>query len=296
MAERKGGCAAWLIGLPLVILGFLVYYVWPRLKRLHLFVGPRERRVRKCLHELEHGEGWPRLLAAEILGQLREPRAVPLLVATLGTEDGDEAITALVSIGDDAVAPLIQAARATGEGRRRALVALSRLGAGVSDDILMEGLFGAGSLVSETLEIVRRTRPSSLIATLLPRLSDPDWEIRCRAVKVLAAIGGPESVAAVRPMLRDEDSLVRATVIHALDALKPADIGETMLRVVRGEDEEEGLRVEAAMALGRAEGPESLVRLTRTEPSLGEILALAIEYLSHEARPTGSSQSASAER
>lgn len=270
-----------------VLLGVLLFYVLPRLKRLPLRLMPREMRVRRLLTDLKEKEGWSRSFAIDDLGRIKAPRAIPLLVAALDKDDDHESvINALVMIGRKSVPYLLETAKSSSElGRSSAFKALARLHAELPAALLTEGLFSSDNGIMEaSFQLLQQSKSKEVVQAAIERLDNQQYEQRLRAVKVLAAMGSAECTAVLPHLLQDPYPHVRAEVITALEHVKPENLQSTLLAVLRDDDEDESIRTLAAMALGRLKGLPYLTDLGVAEASLAYLVDEASELLQNEAR------------
>jgi hypothetical protein len=78
-------------------------------------------------------------------------------------------------------------------------------------------------------ELLSRFQPAALVATCAALLSDPQPTVRWLAVVVLARVGrdNPETIAALRGALADQDDDVRQTAAWALGRCEQAGAIET---------------------------------------------------------------------
>lgn len=164
---------------------------------------------------LQHAHPSVRVHAVHALSRLHNSRALPAMVGALGdTENsGAGAIAAekaLVSWGEDAKSPLLEAAK-TGPGhvRPRAIRALGRIGG------------------------------EDLPPHLEPLLADEAPAVRTQAAVALAAMLQERSIELIAPLLQDPDKWVRYGVAEALVRAGSAR-GERVLNEARADPDEQG--------------------------------------------------------
>ena len=167
--------------------------------------------------------------AATMLGTLRDPRAVAPLVSVLRDSDRavrDAAISALLAIGEPAVAPL---------------------GVCLSDPVLT-----VQELASSVLATIADAR---VLTPLVKALASPDWIVRMHAAKGLGRIKDPGAVAPLVPLLQDKVKAVREETSSALAA-----IGEAALPSLLGmlTHAEWLVRLHVVEALGKTRSPEAV--------------------------------------
>jgi len=277
--------ALWLIGLPLVGVVYLLFHVIPRAKRIHLRFLPRARRVRRLLSDIETRSGWPRLLAMEELGALRERAAIPALVAMLDTAESQGAVDALVNIGGASTETLLALVRVgkDGSAEHAAWTALARLNAEVPPELLVPALLSPHPQVEEAARAILLTSRLPAVAdALVLRLSVTEWAVRERAVQLLGQVGQPAVARELIPLLEDPYPHVRSAVIGALEKLRPPDLELLLQDRVRDDTEDWGIRVAGAMALGRVSGLSSLRSLSGHSAEVSNVVDEAATYLKSE--------------
>jgi len=250
-------------------------------------------RVDELIQQLETGDRWERRLAAEQLGQLGDPKAVPALLQTLHDEDEwlfvrEHAAHSIGQIGDlNAVPELLDAY----EGR--------------PFDIKKPILRAIGEILSRTSPDDDHSRKifSDTVDWLIQRIAQyGKWEINSErdaaAVEALGESRDPKAIPVLVEHLLDDDRPAVATdaafglrhfndpqVIHALiqaatnknipiDAREAAvkslgDIGnpevvDTLIQILKDSSVEYTVRSDAALALGRIGDPKAIEPLIRT--------------------------------
>ncbi len=226
--------------------------------------------VQRVTPDLSSGNWQVRAAAITTLSRLGDPRAVPLLIASLKDKEPRvrvEGIRSLSAIGDKrAVDPLIgalgdtssdvrfQAAAALGDLKdTRAVGPLSAL---INDRDLRVSATAA--------EALARMEDPRAIRLMLDSLGSGDWRTRARAAQVLARIperSFPE--AAVGPLvkaLRDGDLVVRYYASEALVAAAAPAVGPLvgLMRSGNGTERERAARV--LLRIGPA-AADSLIQL-----------------------------------
>ncbi len=112
------------------------------------------------------------------------------------------------------------------------------------------------------LKALGRLGDPSTVAAVIPLLGDEDWGIRREAAKTLGTLGTPAAIKALVPVLDDPEPSVRATAAVALEEINPADFHE----IAATELETEDLGVSRAALyrlLARTEHPDILGLLER---------------------------------
>lgn len=122
------------------------------------------------------------------LGKIRDERVLdPLMLQLRNDEFKDDAIHALVELGEPAVEKLIVALRDKDENvRKSAVLALGRI------------------------------KNSDAITPLITMLGDQDWFTRLTAAAALESIGDDRGREAIKPLLKDPDMVVKMRVERIL--------------------------------------------------------------------------------
>lgn len=164
-----------------------------------------------------------RYVAAWALGELGDPRAVPLLVAALSRPEGvaREAARALVKLGAVAVPALVEAlpgSAATARGY--AVRTLGELGDPRAAAALTAAL-GDPGVRADAARALGKLGVSTGAGALLPLLGDPEWRVRLEAARSLGHLQAGEAEAAL-DRLRGEDPEpeVRAWAARSLSVLR----------------------------------------------------------------------------
>lgn len=153
--------------------------------------------------------------AALALGNLKDPRAVPILLPLLDDENELVAHYAALALGktgcSQAVEPLLQVLRDGGPGRRiNAITALEGLGTRQAVPAIIEALFARDNEVREAaaraLQFIPDERAWKPLSYLL---KDPSYRIRILSAYALAYINPDQALPVLRRMLRDEVQMVR---------------------------------------------------------------------------------------
>ncbi len=200
-----------------------------------------DRERASVLQDLRDGDPEVRRLAVERIDVLGEDEGVAQLIERLGDPDWRVRKSAVqriaTRIDPDQTAQKLIAALADGEnpGRRNSAVeALVAIGGGAvaplidaCDDtdcdvrkFVVDALAGIGS--------------EAAIDALCARLADPDVNVRAAAADALGAVGGTAARRALRGTACDtlQDSLVRFSALHALEALEEPMLAEELSSVL----------------------------------------------------------------
>ncbi|MDH5640708.1 MAG: HEAT repeat domain-containing protein [Nitrospira sp.] len=132
------------------------------------------------------------------LGKIRDERVLaPLMLQLRNDEFKDDAINALVELGEPAVSRLVAALRDKDENMRKsAVLALGRIRSGEAVDPLIE------------------------------MIGDKDWFIRLTAAAALEAIGDERGRDAIKPLLKDPDLVVKMRVERILAKWKKQPLSQ----------------------------------------------------------------------
>jgi len=133
------------------------------------------------------------------LGKIRDERVLaPLMLQLRNDEFKDDAIMALVELGEPAIPLLVTALRDKDEQvRKSAVLALGRI------------------------------KNDQAIAPLIEMLEDADWFIRLTAAAALESIGDERGRHAITPLLKDPDMVVRMRVERILAKWKKQPVSES---------------------------------------------------------------------
>ena len=129
-----------------------------------------------------------RKYAIAALGKIRDERVLdPLMLQLRNDEFKDDAVNALVELGQPALSRLIKALKDKDENvRKQAVLALGRI------------------------------KEAEAIDPLIEMLSDGDWFTRLTAAAALEAIGDERGRVAIKPLMKDPDMVVRMRVERIL--------------------------------------------------------------------------------
>lgn len=129
-----------------------------------------------------------RKYAIAALGKIRDERVLdPLMLQLRNDEFKDDAIDALVELGEPSVERLIGALRDKDENVRKCAV-----------------------------RALGRIKGNEAIDSLIAMLSDKDWETRLLAAAALESIGDERGREAIKPLLKDPDMVVKMRVERIL--------------------------------------------------------------------------------
>lgn len=162
--------------------------------------------VRALMARLADEDAGVRAAAAEALGRIEHPMAIPALVAALRDPDRDV--------------------------RHSVLDALSQFEAGIPAAPIRQLLTSDDPEArSRALEILGNLKDRESVAAVVRLLEDPVSEVRYEALHTLEHIGDRSAVGAIRRLLNDPDAEVRYAALNALRELDD-DIDPAILRRV----------------------------------------------------------------
>ena len=135
------------------------------------------------------------------LGKIRDERVLdPLMLQLRSDEFKDDATNALVELGEPALERLIKALKDKDEMvRKQAVLALGRI------------------------------KHAGAVDSLIEMLADADWFTRLTAAAALEAIGDPRGRAAIKPLTKDPDMVVRMRVERILAKWKKQPAGSVSM-------------------------------------------------------------------
>ena len=133
------------------------------------------------------------------LGKIRDERVLdPLMLQLRNDEFKDDAINALVELGEPSVPKLIAALKDKDENVRKSAV------------------LGLGGI-----------KNSEAINPLIEMLGDKDWFIRLTAAAALESIGDERGREAIKPLLKDPDVVVKMRVERILAKWKKQPVAQS---------------------------------------------------------------------
>jgi HEAT repeat protein len=202
-----------------------------------------------------------RHLAACVLGDIKDPRAIEPLIAALSRSDiYSSAQEALVRIGEPALEPLMRAMTRGDKGFRiRVISALDRFRSPKTIGALMTALRDEDGEVRrialQALVQVGDSRCAEAVKGLLA--TDEDCEVRRVAAEALGRFGDPGGVDALESALGDKYSLVRVNAACALGKFGPRAARAVPALEGLSEDKDEKVRQAALDALRKIRGKEA---------------------------------------
>ncbi len=188
-----------------------------------------ERAVPALLNEVEDPQGF-RTAAMQALGKIRDARAVPLLIRLLKTEDDADlaraAVQTMGTIGDPRAVPVL--VELLDDERSQvgsaAVGALGQIGDARAVPALLEAVKRSAYLGGEAARAVANIDDPRVIPALADLLTDEEWIVRARAVDALQTIDDPGAVEALIEALKNPE--MHGDAVRALESLGKLDTPE----------------------------------------------------------------------
>jgi len=252
------------------------------------------------LQALSSPESLIRENAAELLGMLADPSAVPALLAhrqddsitvrqavlrALGSLGGEAAYEGLLQALEDpatqdtalGILGQLRHSNVMGslthylqrylyEGKPATRWAAAQALSLFSDETSVSILLNATRLPDETIrrpaaDALARVRGNRAVNVLIEALGDRDWLVRQKAVEALSSIPDGRAVAALLPMVNDAEWRVRKTLVMGLARVNDGRIYEPLQQLARDPDRWVRRAVmDAAVALEDSRASEVLLR------------------------------------
>lgn len=175
-----------------------------------------ERCVEPLCHALRDGDWQVREVAIEGLGQIGSP-AVELLIRLLRDWDVRKyAIAALGKIRDERVLDPLMLQLRNDEFKDDALNALVELGQPALSRLIKALKDKDENIRKQAVLALGRIKEAEAIEPLIEMLGDGDWFTRLTAAAALEAIGDERGREAIKPLMKDPDMVVRMRVERIL--------------------------------------------------------------------------------
>lgn len=205
------------------------------------------------VNKLNDKDDITRFEAALLLGQSRDPRAVPHLIERLKVWhalDRYSVVWALVEIGEPSVYPLISALSRRNL-RYGAAYALGCFRDPRAIDPLVAALENNGSYANVAIAYTLGGIGEPALAPLIATLKDPAKPkyVRHYAAIALGRTGNRQAIAPLIDALHDEKSVVREAAAEALGMLGNPTAVSPLIATLK--DSKKKVRVQAAIALGK---------------------------------------------
>lgn len=220
--------------------------------------------VEPAILALQLGDIYGQARAADILGSLKDPRAIDPLVTALDEETrGKKVAQALAAIGRPALERVLAGAvDKDPEVRRRCVRALGVFAEPESTEMLNKALadpqadIRLAALEALVGSVDQRGKShnggpaAALSPSLLSLLNDPDVQVRREAARVIGSTHDPAALDALAAATRDPDPVVRRAAIEAVGGIKGDRVVTILLALAATKDPAD--RSQAAALLGQA--------------------------------------------
>jgi HEAT repeat protein len=217
------------------------------------------------ISQLASADANARLRAADRLGLMGDPRAVPPLIEALASLKDINlraaSAQALGALKDRRAVDALVAATSSTEKELR-LAAINSLGS-IRDHTSAEALFIAAK---DSDPAVRDAAINALdaigisVERLSSDLTNANWQVRVAAISVFARLGDIKAAPLLAAALKDSDSRVRTEAARTLGELRDERAIDPLINALGDRNAE--VRVEAVFALGRLKDGRALAPLT----------------------------------
>ena len=202
-----------------------------------------------------------------------EREQVDKLIGKLGQGDWQDAVDALVKIGEPAVEPLIR----TLQNRNikawvihaRAVDALAKIGSRQAIDAVVESVKNTGLnpyVRGSAALIVAELKPTEAVKVLSRASRDNGQFVRWKCVQALGMLGDKKGAVALVRALNDYDQYVRAAAARSLGQIRIENAANELIDTLK--DESWIVRLNAREALVQIGANEQLIAALKDESSL----------------------------
>lgn len=253
-------------------------------------VRPEPSPLQKDMDDLKSADVVKRREAANHLGVLRSPHAVPALVVALSDEDVAVRAAAARTLGlmksSDGTRELARVLETDPDSqvRQSAAVALGFIADPNGTPALRRALKDPDAAVKNSAAAsLGLARAAAAVPDLTPLLKSPAPDLRRAAARSLGQIGEASAAPALQGALKDRDVSVQVQAVWAMGELRDRNSAKTLKKLLDRRKAPE-LRVAAAAALAKQEDfegrPAALEVLTdralENRPRLEAVRALAL--------------------
>lgn len=176
---------------------------------------------------------------ATVIGWLRGPSVDRTLVHLLGEPSiRSEVLEALAHHGEGVINLLLDQLKSQDlETKRAAVTVLGRLGYRRATNGLIDVLETETSLRIDAANALARLGDEAALDSLLKLIGDPDGGVRQAVVAALNSIGSAKMPQRIKPLLRDENPLVRESAAKIAGYFGYEDCADTLLECCNDPDE-----------------------------------------------------------
>jgi HEAT repeat protein len=170
-----------------------------------------------------YGRGEGAWSALDALARIAHASSAPIFKARVADKDPfmrRAAVEGLARLGDVSEAPAIQSAitSETSDVVRAAMTfAMVRFGQNYMARLI--DFFGSDRTALQVQEYLLEMGPN-IVPELTSRLKEPVPAVRAGVAEVIGALGTPENIAVLQPLVKDRDRGVAETAVAAIERIK----------------------------------------------------------------------------
>jgi HEAT repeat protein len=227
--------------------------------------------VSALLRVLEQGDAKSRNEAAQILGQIADPRAINPLIAQLNKQEAGVSYSAAGALGhfqDRNAAHALAAALAFHDDylRSSASSALYHMGQVAVDDLIANAAHPDHRVRLYVASDLDKYSGQKVVETLLELINDHHHEVRLAAIKSLSRQQSPLIIEPLLTLWHDDDKDIRMATAVALVDLNPPPVAALTARL---KDHDPYIRWRAVAVLGIIKDPSSVEPIIKalTDPA-----------------------------
>jgi HEAT repeat protein len=183
-----------------------------------------ESAVQALTEQLKYyGKGEGAWAALDALAHIAHPSSVPLFKARLNDKDEfirRAAAEGLARTGDASELSTLQAGASTDPSpmtRAAMTFAMQKLGQNYLTRLV--DFLNSSRLAPQVQGYLRELGPE-IVPALMPRLQEPDADVRAQVAEALGALGDTSTVAVLNPLTKDRDRGVVMAATQAIDRIK----------------------------------------------------------------------------
>lgn len=209
-----------------------------------------------AIEKLKTGGKDAKRQAADLLGQSRDPAAIPHLMKALGDPNADVRLTVIESLGmlraREAVGKLSDILSKDTDPRLRhsAAISLAYIGDPAAGPALTGALKDAHPGVRyAAVQAIGAVKYAAAEDTLIKLLQDSDGNMRRSAVSALGELRSAKAVGGLKRALEDKDKHVKLAAIQALGEIGNTSAAGDLRKSLEDPDDE--IKMAAALALAK---------------------------------------------